>query len=106
MMEKAGSFFVLTARVQGKVVGYHGIFITPALHYKDLTVASSDVLFLVPEYRDSPVGGKLMQASTKYSKRLGAKAFLWKAKKGTRLDQLMQKMQVPTQDITYYETLE
>ena len=46
-----GYFFVFTARDEGRLVGYFGIYVTPSMHSQLLT-ATEDTFFIHPEYRE------------------------------------------------------
>lgn len=46
-----GYFFVFTARDEGKLIGYFGIYVTPSMHSQLLT-AQEDTFFIHPDYRD------------------------------------------------------
>lgn len=48
--EQQGCFFCFTARDQGVLVGYFGIYVTPSMHSQLLT-ATEDTFFLHPDAR-------------------------------------------------------
>jgi hypothetical protein len=50
-MNKQGYFFLFTARDQGALVGYFGVYITPSMHSQLLT-ATEDTFFLSPACRN------------------------------------------------------
>jgi len=50
-LNKAGYFFLFTARDAEKMVGYFGIYVTPSMHSQLLT-ATEDTLYLAPSYRN------------------------------------------------------
>lgn len=49
---------VFTVREDGRLIGYASFFIAPHLHYKRWIHASSDVYYLVPDYRGKDGIGK------------------------------------------------
>lgn len=52
MLEKAGMWHVLTARHEGKLVGYLWALISPHLHYRNSgLMLIVDAYFVLPEYR-------------------------------------------------------
>jgi GNAT superfamily N-acetyltransferase len=55
-MDEAGLLRCFTVRDGGRLVGYSIFFVTPNIHYKSLTLANNDVLFLHPDYRRGRVG--------------------------------------------------
>lgn len=50
-IEKNGAYRGFTARDAGKLVGYMGVFVEKNLHCVDITTASVDLLYVVPERR-------------------------------------------------------
>ena len=46
-----GYFFGFTARDEGKLIGYFGIYVTPSMHSQKL-MATEDTFFIHPDYRD------------------------------------------------------
>ena len=60
-LEKAGAFFVYTARRDGKLVGYAAYLIHHNLHYRTMLFAESDLFWLAPEERKGVAGLKLLR---------------------------------------------
>jgi hypothetical protein len=51
-IEKAGALLLITARVDGKLIGYFVAFLFPHLHYKDAGLwGMTDMYFVLPEHR-------------------------------------------------------
>jgi hypothetical protein len=50
-LETAGHLHVVTARNEGKLVGYYVGVILAQPHYKNVICASADLYYLAPEYR-------------------------------------------------------
>lgn len=48
--DEAGWFSMFTARDEGRMVGYCGMYFVPSMHTQQL-LATEDSLFLIPEYR-------------------------------------------------------
>lgn len=48
--DRAGWYFEATARVEGRMVGYCGIYVVPSMHSQQM-IATEDAMFIVPEYR-------------------------------------------------------
>jgi hypothetical protein len=48
--DKAGWFLQFTARDNGKMVGYAGLYLTPSMHTQQL-ICTEDTWYLLPEYR-------------------------------------------------------
>lgn len=47
---QAGYFYLFTARDQGTLAGYFGVYVTPSMH-SQLLMATEDTFFLHPDYR-------------------------------------------------------
>lgn len=48
--DQMGIYHQFTARDEGRLVGYGGIYVMPSMHTQQL-IASEDTYFLLPEYR-------------------------------------------------------
>jgi len=64
-----------------------------------LLIAQNDVLYLVPERRESRIGLSLINATVSVAKGMDAKLMLWHAKYGTAMDQLLERMDYDILDI-------
>jgi hypothetical protein len=71
-MEGVGVLHVVTARDEGRLVGYVIAMVLPNLHYSDCMMAVEDVYYLLPEYRRGRTGIKLFQAFEARMKEVGA----------------------------------
>src|SRR5258706_7796353 len=60
-LEQEGRLFITTVRDDSKLVGYCIMFKDRHIHYKDMTIATNDVIYLDPEYREGRVGIKLIK---------------------------------------------
>jgi predicted GNAT superfamily acetyltransferase len=105
-MELAGTLFVIGAYEANKLIGYSANIIQPHLHYAGLMVCMNDLLFVLPEYRDKPVGLRLMAQTRVVAKHKGAELMLWHAKPATALAAIMARSKkARVQDIIYSEEL-
>lgn len=91
-LEHAGAFHVFTAREVGRLIGYSAFFLSTHLHYKDLVVASNDVLYLHPDARDGMTGIRLIKISESGMKALGAAKITWHAKYSNDLQQILARL--------------
>lgn len=58
-----GNGLIVTARSDGKLIGYYIAMILPHLHYKSAGKMSyPDVYYILPEFRTGGVGAKLIMA--------------------------------------------
>src|SRR5262249_9774027 len=55
-MARFGLLHLVTARAEGKIVGYHLSFIHPHLHYKSSLTCFTDVFYLHEDYRHGMTG--------------------------------------------------
>lgn len=107
VLEQAGVLYVLTARTDsGELVGYHAVMIDHNLHYSDMLVAVSDVLFLHPDYRQGRAGLRLIDLTEEIARNSGAVAILWRAKPNTTLDRILRRRKATAvQDISFLQRL-
>jgi GNAT superfamily N-acetyltransferase len=61
--DAAGKLLILTARDEGKLIGYSVFYLVRSPHYKSTLWGMNDVLYVLPGYRQSGVGLKLMRES-------------------------------------------
>lgn len=62
---------IVTARVDGKIVGYHWSIVRPHLHYKKSLTAYTDIYFLLPEFRRGMNGVNLFKFVEESLKAIG-----------------------------------
>jgi GNAT superfamily N-acetyltransferase len=79
-LEAAGKLEVYTARHDGALVGYSLFVVDRHIHYRDLLVASNDVLYLHPEYRRGMAGIKLIRYSEEMLAERGVDKVFWHIK--------------------------
>lgn len=103
-IEDAGKLFTLYAFDGPELIGYSCNIIDNHMHYKGLTIASNDVLFIHPAARGT-TGLKLMAATEARAKKLGAQLMLWHAKQDSSLakvlDHKVERGRASVQDIIY-----
>lgn len=58
-IEALGRLLVVTARKDGKLIGYHLLFIDTHLHYKTTLHAFTDIYYLAKEHRTGRTGYRL-----------------------------------------------
>jgi predicted GNAT superfamily acetyltransferase len=104
-LEAAGSLLSLVAYVGDQVVGYSVNIVSPHLHYADLVCAHNDVLFVAEEYRNSPLGLKLIRDTERAAKARGVHLMLWHAKEDTTLANILPKMGCKVQEIIFTKEL-
>jgi len=60
-MAEAGILHLVTARCDGRLVGYHLSMIYPHMHYRKSLTCFTDVFYLKPEYRVGMIGYKMLK---------------------------------------------
>lgn len=73
-------FFILTVRSENRLVGYSAFFVDTHIHYKNLLVATNDVIFLDSDNRRGLSGLRLIKASEVAAKAKGANKIVWHIK--------------------------
>lgn len=51
LMDKLSLLVIMTAREEGKLIGYNVFLVHPSMHYKNLKVANQDLIYIAPERR-------------------------------------------------------
>lgn len=77
-LESLELLHLVTARNEGKIVGYYLAIVMPHMHYKDAgKMAFTDMYFILPEFRKGSVGIKLFTEAERTLKERGVvKAYL------------------------------
>lgn len=105
LLESTGKLKTLLAYANGEIVGYSVNIVDVHLHYNMLKVAYNDILYLTPEYRESPLGLRLIRETERWMKRLDVKLMLWHAKEGTPLAKILPALKYGTQEICFSKIL-
>ena len=91
-LEAQGALQVVTARDDGKLVGYYFVFIRPNLHYRDSKTAFTDIFYLDPDYREGLNGLKLFTAMEGLLRAQGVQKFYVVTKVHLPLTMLMKRL--------------
>ena len=62
-IEENGMLRIFSARDGGELVGYFISFVSPHLHYKSTIYAMNDIMYVIPSYRGSTVGYRLIKGA-------------------------------------------
>lgn len=82
-----------------EMVGYSVSFIGTNLHYKNLTYAHNDVVFVSRPYRQGRLGLQILRETERRAKERGAQMMIWHAKEDTALAKILPRMGYGVQDI-------
>ena len=91
VMEAAGLYSMTTARAGIMLVGYVGLIVSRALHYRTLLCAEPDLLWLAPEHRAGTAGLRLLKAAESAVIALGVKRIGGRCKLHRDLDALFDR---------------
>lgn len=104
-LQSNGNLLTIIAYVNDKIVGYSCNILGNHLHYADLMCMSNDVLFIAKEYRNTPLGLRLIKRTEEEAKKRGVQLMLWHAKQNSTLDKILPRMKCKVQDIVYSKEL-
>lgn len=93
-MEVSGNLHTMTVRDDGVLIGYYNAVVSTHLHYKNSLTAWSDLVYLLPAYRNSGRG----LVSTGYTLLRRTNAMLKKL--GVQKSYLMTKTYIPLNILT------
>jgi len=79
-LERQGKLHLFTLRDQTELVGYSVFFLDTHIHYKDLMVATNDIIYLKKSDRLGISGIRLIKYSEQQMKSLGADKITWHVK--------------------------
>ena len=91
-LEDQGVLFCLFAYKNEVIVGYSVNILNTHLHYSDLHFAQNDIIFVHPDYRNSPLGIKIIKETEKAVKAKGIPLMIWHAKKDSPLDAILPRL--------------
>lgn len=91
-LAEGGILRILTARADGKLVGYYVSVVTPHLHYRGSLTAFGDIFYLKKEYREGLIGYRMLKANDKMLKGHGVQRILAMEKLHQPLGQLWKRL--------------
>ena len=92
VLDQCNILRVFTARDKGDLVGYCVVLIAKSIHHKSHTFASTDVIYIKPEYRKSKTGSDLIHYAEKHCKESGVSLMTLNMKTEFPFDNLMLRM--------------
>lgn len=87
-----GVLHVVTARDEGRIVGYYISFIVPHIHYKTTMYANNDILFLHPDYRGTTAAPRMFKFAEKALKDKGVDVMMIHMKTYSSFDRMLERM--------------
>lgn len=87
----AGTLFLATVRHDGRMVGYFLCQIAPGFHYGDTLTGTTDIFWIIPEYRDRGLFLPLYRCVERELKRRGVQIFYcgYKAGNPLKMDRML-----------------
>ena len=76
-MQVAGLLHIVTARVDGRLIGYCVHFVNRHLHYKNDLMAGCDIYFIHPDHRRGRIGLQLFAEVERTLKARGVKKIIF-----------------------------
>lgn len=104
-VEKRNGLRVITARENGRLVGYIVFFIYKHLHYKSVLVASDDIHFICKEKRAGSVGIRLFREGERALRAAGVKFILVRCKAKHDHSRIFEHLGYRPFDIMYAKEL-
>lgn len=90
--EALGNAVMIAARIDGRLIGYSIFALYWHIHYKNCRVAANDVLYLIPEYRKTGTGIRLIKESERELKKVGVNFITWHIKPEHDFSILLKRM--------------
>jgi len=90
-MEDAGSLQAFGAYADGRLVGFLILIVSPIPHYS-VMLATTESIFVLPDYRKYGTGRRLLEAAEEYAKERGCHGIGVTAPRGGRLARGMGAM--------------
>lgn len=92
-LENLGVLHCVTARAYGNLVGYFINMVVYHLHHKGLKTSTSELLYVLPQYRKGTgIGLALIQNTLAELEKMGVQKVYVIAKKGTKLSKVLNKL--------------
>ena len=98
-LEDDNNLCLFTIRSDNILVGYSIFFVDTHIHYKDLVVATNDVLFLREDLRLGITGIKLIKFSESVLKTLGVNKITWHVKFAKDFRPILHRMGYADEDV-------
>jgi hypothetical protein len=108
LLDRSGNLLLITARADGKFVGYFLWIVAAHPHYRHVLTAEEDLHFLAPEYRSGGIHGEgrgygyqLLEAARDAAFEAGARLLTMREKVGHEHPALMEGLGFKPTDIVY-----
>lgn len=92
-LQQAGAFVVLTARDNGRLVGYNAFFLNRHIHYRGINLAVNDVFYIHRDYRRGPSALRFLRYAERVLKDLGADKLAYHFKAGNNFAAILERLE-------------
>lgn len=92
LLDSAGILHIFTARDNENLVGYLVMMLSKSIHHKDHLFATTDVIYVKPDYRKTHTGADLIKFAESHCKENGASLMTLNMKVEFPFDRLMTTM--------------
>ena len=100
-IEMQGKLWVMTARFDGKMIGYIVMMLTNDMHYRKLMRATEDIHFILPEYRKGLLGYRMLAKTKQAMKEKGAHTVTFRTKADADHGLLFERLGGVLHDLVY-----
>lgn len=90
-MDDAGFLHIVTARDDGKLIGYYVSLLMPHLHYKGTLYAYNDIVYIDQKYRGGITAARLFKFVEKELKELGVDVMTMHMKTYAPFDSFLER---------------
>lgn len=90
-LQDLGYLFAIAALDGDRLVGYSTAMVGPHTFNPEIICCNSDALFVLPEYRKTSAGARLIAKTERVAAERGATRMLWHTRAGTSLAAVMKK---------------
>lgn len=87
-----GQLHLITARADGKLIGYHVSIVRPHLHYVNSLSAFTDMYFIHPDFRKGMVGVNIFRAAEKSLKQRGVQKMFTGTKLSLDMGRIFERL--------------
>jgi GNAT superfamily N-acetyltransferase len=100
LLQQRGVMFVLVAFDGEQLVGYSSAVLGPHVFNPDILTCESSALFVLPAWRKTSAGARLIAATEQAAKARGANRMLWHTRAGTPLAATLERRGYQPADVT------
>lgn len=104
-LEKVGALHILTARLDGKIIGYMFVLVTRHPRDRGAIAATDDVIYAAPQYRRHHVGAKMLREALRRVEELGVNIVFFREKAWRHGGGYLERYRFHKQEMVYAKVL-